>query len=141
MEYLGPKFFPAYETLIPIFIQLVGSPDRDLRQGAAYGLSVAAMHAGPRFGPWIGPAARALHHSIQQPASREDPENWSATDNMIAALGNIVSPGLVLCGEGWKIRSQFRSYRASALVAAGGLCTERPSSANVVVQSPVPRAG
>lgn len=68
---------------------VVDESSAELRQAAAYGLGLCAMHL-PReqFSPFLEQAVARLMAGMGHPAARED-ENLSATDNMVSAVGRI----------------------------------------------------
>jgi hypothetical protein len=70
--------------------QACGDKHADLRQCSAYGVGVVAEKAPAAFKPYMSTALAKLSAIINDPDARSE-DNECATDNAIAALGNIVA--------------------------------------------------
>ena len=62
----------------------------ELRQAAAYGLSLCAFSGDPNaFRPYLDEATQRLVAGLNRPDARASSENSCATDNMVSALGRV----------------------------------------------------
>eukprot|EP01006_Ploeotia_vitrea_P036976 TRINITY_DN66079_c7_g2_i3.p1 TRINITY_DN66079_c7_g2~~TRINITY_DN66079_c7_g2_i3.p1 ORF type:complete len:1144 (+),score=626.30 TRINITY_DN66079_c7_g2_i3:69-3434(+) len=89
VEYLKEASVQYFSRFLPALIQYtVDVKNPDLRQASAYGLGVCAQFCQQGFARFAQRSAANLLQCITMPKAR-DPENASATDNALAALGKL----------------------------------------------------
>ncbi|GAB1601055.1 importin-5-like [Argonauta hians] len=76
------------DLFVPQMVQSICDKHPEVRQAASYGIGVMAMFAEPAFHEVCVKSLPMLVKVIQLPASRE-PENLSATENIISAVTKI----------------------------------------------------
>ncbi|KAL1132390.1 hypothetical protein AAG570_010345 [Ranatra chinensis] len=89
IEFGGPACIKYQQFFLRPMIEGVTDKNPAIRQAAAYGCGVLAMHGGPTFAATCAEAIPRLAQIINDPESRSD-DNINATENAISAVTKIL---------------------------------------------------
>eukprot|EP01103_Thecamoeba_quadrilineata_P011595 TRINITY_DN279_c0_g1_i1.p1 TRINITY_DN279_c0_g1~~TRINITY_DN279_c0_g1_i1.p1 ORF type:complete len:1093 (+),score=229.45 TRINITY_DN279_c0_g1_i1:45-3323(+) len=89
IEYTPAESMAYYEVFLPAMVNYIGDSHPGVRQAAAYGIGVVAVHAGPRFINHINPSLEALFRVVSLPDANSE-ENIHAKENGVSAIGKII---------------------------------------------------
>mmetsp|Transcript_21921 Transcript_21921/g.43521 ORF Transcript_21921/g.43521 Transcript_21921/m.43521 type:complete len:1087 (-) Transcript_21921:464-3724(-) len=88
VEYIGARASVYFPRFLPSLLPHLLSSNCDIRQGAAYGVTVCVEAAPTEFAPYAADAVRLLCMGLEAPESSMQ-EFAMATDNMATAVGRI----------------------------------------------------
>ena len=132
---LLPQILPSFMT--------ASSPDTDcgLRQGAVYGLGVAAASGGTHFAPFVQQTAQVILNCITH-ADAYEGMNGAASDNAVSALGKLCDvhcerfpSAQQLIETQWLPRLPLTSDEEESVTVTNHLCAmiENPQRSSLVL--------
>jgi importin-5 len=89
VEYGGESALPVYQSWTPFVVQLISSPNPNLRRAAAMGIGLLSEHSQTFFPQILGNSISRLNATINEPSSR-DKYFLAATQTAIATVGRII---------------------------------------------------
>lgn len=89
IEYTNEHCIKYRDFFLPLFASGIQNSNPEIRQAAAYGWGILAIHGGPTFAEECTKVIPLLVQLIQMPEARSD-ENVGATENAISAVTKIM---------------------------------------------------
>ncbi|AFZ80316.1 importin karyopherin beta 4, putative [Theileria equi strain WA] len=88
IEHLKGRILPFWDQFLPHIFKHVESRDANVRQSACYGVSLLARI--PEFSSLANESAQKIVRAIKLPFASSSREQQTATDNAVAALGDLI---------------------------------------------------
>ncbi len=90
VEFTGSNSVKYQSVFVPAMLKGLSCETPEVRQAAAYGYGIMAMHGGNPYAQSCTDAIPLLVKMITSPNARENEVNTSATENAIAAVAKIL---------------------------------------------------